>query len=61
MVESNLKFVIWYSSRHFSRSLMPAYISFSSTVTVPMPSGLQSIGVKSRVDRGISDQLVQHK
>lgn len=55
VVKYNLKFVIWYSSRFRSLSLMRAYKSFSSTVTVPIPSGLERSqkgrkGIQSRED-----------
>lgn len=37
---THLKFVIWFSSRTRNRSLMSSKRSFSSTITVPRPSGL---------------------
>lgn len=40
---SNLKWVIWFSRRTRNLSLISSKRSFSSTVTVPIPSGLKDI------------------
>lgn len=39
-LHTHLKFVIWFSRRTRNRSLISSKRSFSSTVTVPRPSGL---------------------
>lgn len=45
---SYLKCVIWFSSRAIRRLLMASKFSFSSTLTVPIPSGLR----RQRADTG---------